>query len=89
MCPTSRIECGIIHRMGIWSGMANQGRIIRLDESLISGKSMQEIEEIIKPMMAAHYQKAGGNYKKHELSSYVFYDLDGNATTYSLAALRL
>ena len=89
MSPTSRIDCGIIHRVSIWSGMANQGRIIRLDGNLISGKSMQEIEDIIKPMMVAHYQNAGGNYKKHELSSYIFYDIDGNATTYSLTDLGL
>ena len=89
MNPTARIECGKIHRVSIWSGMANQGRILRLDENVLCGKSLSEIEVIIKPMMVEHYCQATGNYKKNELTSYVFYDLCGNTTEYSLEELGL
>ncbi len=44
---------------------------------------------IIKPMMVKHYHNANGNYKKNELSSYVFYDLAGITTKYSLEELGL
>ena len=51
MSPTSRIECGHIYRIGLWSGVANQGRILSIDEKLLFGKSRSEIEVIIKPMI--------------------------------------
>jgi hypothetical protein len=89
MSPTSRIECGHIYRIGLWSGAANQGRILRIDEKLLSGKSTSEIEVIIKPMMVKHYHNATGSYKKNELTSYVFYDLSGNTTRFSLEELGL
>ncbi len=89
MNPTSRIECGHIHRVNLWSGLANQGRILRIDEKLLFGKSVSELEELIKPMMVKHYKNASGNYKKNELSSYVFYDLSGNTTEFSLEELGL
>ena len=89
MSPTSRIECGHIYRVGLWSGVANQGRILCIDEKLLSGKSMSEIDVMIKTMMVKHYNNANGYYKKNELSSYVFYDLSGNTTKYSLEELGL
>jgi hypothetical protein len=89
MKPTSRIECGHIYRIGLWSEMANQGRILRIDEKLLFEKSISEIEVIIKPMMVKHYNNASGNYKNNELSSYVFYDLRGNTTKFSLEELGL
>lgn len=69
--------------------MANQGRILRIDEKLLFEKSISEIEVIIKPMMVKHYKNASGNYKKNELTSYVFYDLCGNTTKYFLEELGL
>jgi hypothetical protein len=69
--------------------MANQGRILHIDKKLLSGKSVPEIEEVIKPMMVKHYNNASGNYKKNELTSYVFYDLSGNTTKFSLEDLGL
>lgn len=89
MKPTSRIECGHIYRVNLWSGLANQGRILRIDEKLLSGKSTSEVEELIKPMMVKHYKNASGDYKKNELSSYVFYDLSGKTTEFSLQELGL
>ena len=89
MKPTSRIECGHIYRIGLWSEMANQGRILRIDEKLLFEKSISEIEVIIKPMMVKHYKNASGNYKNNELTSYVFYDLCGNTTKYFLEELGL
>jgi len=86
---TSRIECGHIYSVGLWSGVANQGRILRIDENLLSGKTTSEIEVIIKSMMVKHYNNANGNYKKNELTSYVFYDLSGNTTKFSLEELGL
>lgn len=84
-----RIECGHIYKVGLWSGMANIGRILCVDENLIHGKSMPEIKAIIKPMMVKHYHNAIGLYKKSELTSYVFYDLCGNQTRFSLEDLGL
>jgi hypothetical protein len=82
MSLASRIECGHIYRVGVWNGVANLGRILRIDEKLLSGKSTSEIEEIIK-------NNAYGSYKKNELTSYVFYDLSGNNTKFSLEELGL
>lgn len=39
--------------------------------------------------MVKHYHNAIGSYKKNELTSYVFYDLYGNATRFSLEELGL
>ena len=89
MSPTSRIECGHIYSIGLWSATANLGRIIRIDEKLFSGKSSAEIEVMVKLMMVKHYRNADGYYKKNELKSYVFYDLSGNTTSYSLEDLGL
>ena len=86
---TSRIECGHIYSVGLWSEMVNLGRILRIDKKLLSGKSTSEIEVIIKPMMVKHYTNASGSYKKNELTSYVFYDLSGNTTRFSLEELGL
>ena len=86
---TSRIECGHIYSVGLWSEMANLGRILRIDEKLLSGKSTTEIEVLVKLMMVKHYNNANGNYKKNELTSYVFYDLSGNTTRFSLEELGL
>ena len=69
--------------------MANVGRILRIDEKLLSDKSESEIEAFIKTMMVKHYNNATGNYKKHELTSYVFYDLSGKTTKFSLEELGL
>ena len=65
------------------------GRILCIDKKLLSGKSTSEIEAIIKPMMVKHYNNANGIYKKNELKSYVFYDLSGNTTSFSLEELGL
>jgi hypothetical protein len=89
MSPTSRIECGHIYRIGLWSVVANLGRILCIDEKLLFGKSSSEIEVIIKPMMVKHYHNANGFYKKNELKSYVFYDLSGNTTRFTLEELGL
>jgi hypothetical protein len=88
---TSKIECGHIYSVGLWSGMANLGRILRIDDKLLSGKSTSETEAIIKSMMVKHYNNANSNanYKKNELTSYVFYDLSGNTTRFSLEELGL
>ena len=86
---TSRIECGHIYSVGLWSGMANLGRILRIDEKLLSGKSTSETEALVKLMMVKHYNNAIGNYKKNELKSYMFYDLSGNTTRFSLEELGL
>ena len=86
---TSRIECGHIYNIGPWSGTANMGRILRIDEKLLSEKSSSEIEVMVKLMMVKHYNNATGNYKKHELTSYVFYDLSGKTTKFSLEELGL
>jgi hypothetical protein len=85
----SRIECGHIYSVGLWSAMANIGRIIRIDEKLLSEKSTSEIEVMVKLMMVKHYNNASGCYKKNELTSYVFYDSSGNATRFSLEDLGL
>ena len=85
----SRIECGHIYSVGLWSGMANIGRILRIDERLLSEKSTSEIEVMLKLMMVKHYNNATGYYKKNELTSYVFYDLSGNTTSFSLEELGL
>ena len=69
--------------------MANLGRILRIDEKLLSGKSTSETEVLVKLMMVKHYNNANGNYKKNELKSYVFYDLSGNTTRFSLEELGL
>ena len=89
MSTTSRIECGYIYRVGLWNGVANLGRILSIDQKLLFGKSMSEIAVIIKPMMVKHYHNASGIYKKTELKSYVFYDLSGNTTSFSLEELGL
>ena len=89
MNHTSRIECGHIYSIGLWSETANMGRILRIDEKLLSEKSTSEIEVMIKLMMVKHYNNANGNYKKNELTSYVFYDLSGNTTRFSLEELGL
>ena len=89
MSPTSRIECGHIYSIGLWSAAANMGRILRIDEKLLSEKSTSEIEVMVKHMMVKHYNNASGNYKKNELTSYVFYDLSGNTTRFSLEELGL
>jgi hypothetical protein len=89
MNHTCRIECGHIYSIGLWSETANMGRILRIDEKLLSEKSTSEIEEIIKAMMVKHYNNATGSYKKNELTSYVFYDLSGNTTRFSLEELGL
>ena len=89
MSPASRIECGHIYKIGPWSGMANLGRILCVDQKLLFGKSASEIEVIIKSMMVKHYQNASGFYKKNELTSYVFYDLCGDTTRFSLENLGL
>ena len=89
MSPTSRIECGHIYSIGLWSATANMGRILRIDEKLLSEKSTSEIEVMVKLMMVKHYNNASGNYKKNELTSYVFYDLSGNTTRFSLEELGL
>ncbi len=86
---TSRIECGHIYSVGLWSEMANVGRILRIDEKLLSDKSESEIQAFIKTMMVKHYNNANGYYKKNELTYYVFYDLSGNATRFSLEELGL
>jgi hypothetical protein len=86
---TSRIECGHIYSVGLWSGLANLGRILRIDEKLLSGKSVSEIEEMIKTMMVKHYNNANSYYKKSQLTSYVFYDLSGKTTKFSLEELGL
>jgi hypothetical protein len=86
---TPKIECGHIYSLGIWSAVANQGRILRIDEKLLTGKSTSEIEVIIKSMMVKHYNNAIGIYKKNELTSYVFYDLSGNTTKFSLNELGI
>ena len=69
--------------------MANVGRILRIDEKLLSDKSDSEVEVFIKTMMVKHYNNANGYYKKNELTYYVFYDLSGNATRFSLEELGL
>ncbi|MDX2504259.1 MAG: hypothetical protein QNL62_07260 [Gammaproteobacteria bacterium] len=69
--------------------MANQGRVLHIDEKLLSGKSTSEIDVMIKLMMVKHYNNASGYYKKNELTSYVFYDLSGNTTKFSLEELGL
>jgi hypothetical protein len=69
--------------------MANMGRILRIDEKLLSGMSTAEIEVMVKLMMVKHYNNANGSYKKNELTSYVFYDLSGNTTRFSLEDLGL
>lgn len=84
-----KIECGHIYSIGLWSAIANLGRILSIDESLLSGKSTSEIEAIIKPIMVKHYHNATGFYKKNELKSYVFYDSYGNTTRFSLEDLGL
>lgn len=89
MSSTPRIECGNIYSVGVWSGIANMGRILSIDKRLLSGKTTSEIEAIIKPMMIKHYNNAIGFYKKHELTTYVFYDLYGNTTRFSLEDLGL
>ena len=89
MNHASRIECGHIYSIGLWSGMANLGRVLRIDDKLLSGKSSSEIEVMVKQMMVRHYNNAIGYYKKNELSFYVFYDLSGNATRFSLEDLGL
>jgi hypothetical protein len=89
MNHTSRIECGHIYDVGHWSGIVNIGRILRIDEGLLSGKSRSEIEVMLKLMMVKHYNNATGYYKKNELTSYVFYDLSGNTTSFSLEELGL
>lgn len=89
MNPTSRIECGHIYRVGNWNLVANLGRILRIDEKLLSEKSTSEIEVMVKLMMVKHYNNATGTYKKNELKSYVFYDLSGNTTKFSLEELGL
>ena len=89
MSPTSRIECGHIYSIGLWSVAANLGRIIRIDEELLSRMSTSEIEVMVKLLMVKHYNNAHGHYKKNELKSYVFYDLSGNTTRYSLEDLGL
>ena len=89
MKHTSRIECGHIYSIGLWSETANMGRILRIDEKLFSEKSTSEIEVMIKLMMVKHYNNASGNYKKNELTSYVFYDVSGKTTEYSLEDLGL
>ena len=89
MNHTSRIECGHIYSIGTWSGTANMGRILRIDEKLFSEKSTSEIEVMVKLMMVKHYNNASGNYKKNELTSYVFYDLSGKTTSFSLEELGL
>ena len=89
MSPTSRIECGHIYRVGLWSGVANLGRILSIDEKLLLGKSTSELEVIIKSMMVKHYHNANGSYKKNELTSYVFYDLCGKTTRFTLEELGL
>lgn len=86
---TSRIECGHIYSVGLWSGLANLGRILRIDEKLLSGKSMSEIDVMIRLMMVKHYNNANGYYKKSQLTSYVFYDLSGKTTRFSLEELGL
>ena len=85
----TRIECGHIYNIGLWSAVANMGRILRIDEKLLSEKSSSEIESMVKLMMVKHYNNANGNYKKNELKSYVFYDLSGNTTSFSLEELGL
>ena len=89
MNPTSRIECGHIYNAGPWSVMANMGRILRIDEKLLSEKSPSEIEVMVKLKMVKHYNNASGDYKKNELTSYVFYDSSGNTTSFSLEELGL
>ena len=89
MNHTSRIECGHIYSVGLWSGLANLGRILRIDEKLLSGKSVSEIEEMIKTMMVKHYNNANSYYKKSQLTSYVFYDLSEKTTKFSLEELGL
>jgi len=69
--------------------MANIGRILRIDEKLLSDKSRSEIEVMVKLMMVKHYNNANGHYKRNELTSYVFYDLSGNTTRFSLEELGL
>jgi hypothetical protein len=69
--------------------MANMGRILRIDEKLLSEKSPSEIEVMVKLMMVKHFNNATGNYKKNELKSYVFHDSSGNATRFSLEELGL
>ena len=86
---TSRIECGHIYSIGLLSGMANLGRILRIDEKLLSGKTTSEIDVMIKTMMVKHYNNATGYYKKNELTSYVFYDSSGKITRFSLEDLGL
>lgn len=89
MNPTSRIECGHIYSAGPWSGMANMGRILHIDEKLLSEKSPSEIEVMVKLMMVKHYNNSTSDYKKNKLSSYVFYDSSGNTTSFSLEELGL
>ena len=89
MNHTSRIECGHIYSLGPWSEMANIGRILRIDENLLSEKSPSEIEVMVKLKMVKHYNNATGDYKKNELTSYVFYDSSGNTTRFSLEELGL
>lgn len=85
-----RIECGRIHVANCWAAaMANNGRFISVDIELVFGKSPEEIKEVLKPMMIEHYHKASGKYKEEELTSYVYCDLCGNKTTYSLDDLGL
>ena len=69
--------------------MANIGRILRIDEKLLTEKSPSEIEVMVKLMMVKHYNNASGNYKKHELTSYVFYDLSGNSTKFFFRGIRI
>ena len=89
MSPSAKIECGHIYSIGPWSGAANLGRIIRIDEKVFAGMTASEIEEMVKLKMIKHYHNANGCYKKHELKSYVFHDLSGNTTSYSLTDLGL
>ena len=89
MNHAARIECGHIYRIGPWSAIANIGRILRIDEKLFSEKLPSEIEVMVKLMMVKHYNNANGSYKKNELTSYVFYDLSGNTTRFSLEDLGL
>jgi len=89
MNHTSRIECGHIYSAGHWSEIANMGRILHIDKKLLSEKSASEIEVMVKLMMVKHYNNANGYYKKNELMSYVFYDLTGNTTRFSLEELGL
>ena len=89
MSPSAKIECGHIYSIGLWSAAANLGRVIRIDEKLFDSMTAAEMEEMVKLKMIKHYHNANGYYKKYELKSYVYYDLSGNATSYSLEDLGL